>query len=94
MAKRGRPRKSDVSKFKYEIGDVTFGGQRHTLEETAKELKMTKQGVLAIERRALEKLRVALAKMGIKSLNDILDPAMISRQTTLDAANDFNAIGA
>lgn len=95
MAKRGRPRKSDVDAFKYEIKleDLTFRGQRHTLEETAKHLGMTKQGVLAIERRALEKIRIGLAKYGIKSLSDVFDPAALDRRSSADDAADYCTIG-
>ena len=35
---------------------------------------MTCMGVLKIEQRALEKLKNALAKYGIKSLDDVFEP--------------------
>ena len=57
-------------------------GCRLTLEETSYAIwdpkkeahPMTCMGVLKIEQRALEKLKNALAKYGIKSLDDVFEP--------------------
>jgi len=45
-----------------------------TQEETGKILGVTKMGVCKIERRALGKLKSALATMGIKSSDDVFEP--------------------
>lgn len=57
-------------------------GERLTLEETAfalwnpetEDKPMTPMGVLKIERRALEKVKLALKKYGINNLDDAFDP--------------------
>ena len=57
-------------------------GSRLTLEETSyaiwnpekEDHPMTCMGVLKIEQRALEKLKLGLAKYGIKSLDDVFEP--------------------
>ena len=57
-------------------------GERLTLEETAvaiwdpntEKQPLTCMGVLKIEKKALEKMRVALKKYGINDLSDVIEP--------------------
>lgn len=57
-------------------------GNRLTLEETAVAIwnpekekhPMTCMGILKIEQRALQKLRIALKKYGINDLSDVIEP--------------------
>ena len=57
-------------------------GERLTLEETAVAIwdsktekhPMTCMGVLKIEQRALEKLKIALKKYGINDISDVIEP--------------------
>ena len=57
-------------------------GNRLTLEETAVAIwdpekenhPMTCMGVLKIEQRALQKLKIALKKYGINDLSDVIEP--------------------
>lgn len=47
-------------------------GEELTCEETAEALGMTKMNVSIIERKALAKLRTAMAKQGIKSFHELM----------------------
>ena len=57
-------------------------GERLTLEETAVAIwnpitekhPMTCMGILKIEQRALEKMRIGLKKYGINDISDVVDP--------------------
>ena len=57
-------------------------GHRLTLEETAvaiwnpekEKQPLTCMGVLKIEKKALEKMKTALKKYGIKDLSDVIEP--------------------
>ena len=70
------------SNVPYKMGPITFGGKRHTLEETAQMMGISKNGVRAIELRALAKIRKGLEKFGIKSLDDVLDLSSSRRRAT------------
>ena len=74
--------KESMLEFKTECLKKHDEGKPLTLEETAfaiwnpeTEAKpMTPMGVLKIERRALDKVKLALKKYGINNLDDVFDP--------------------
>ena len=87
MAKRGRPRKvvyetfeqtQDAVRRKAASGDrLTYDELRYVIDVDDKGTKpsakkmMSKMGIMKIERRALGKLKKALAAKGIKSFNSV-----------------------
>ena len=80
--KRDRKSKEHWMKAKKMALAKHAGGDRLTLEETAAAIwnpneedhPMTCMGVLKIEKKALEKLKFALKKYGIKDLSDVVEP--------------------
>ena len=87
-----RSSKEDMLEAKKRCIKKHEDGECLTLEETAfaiwdpeHEAKpMTPMGILKIERRALDKLKLALRKQGIKNLDDVFDPKHreVARQDT------------
>ena len=77
-----RSSKEAMLTFKKQCLKKHEAGESLTLDETAfaiwdsehEKKPMTPMGILKIERRALTKLKVELAKHGIKNLDDVFDP--------------------
>ena len=75
-------KKNDLLKLKEIALAKHKAGKRLTLEETAVAIwdpesgkkPMTCMGIQKIEKRALDKLRLALKKYGINDLSDIFEP--------------------
>lgn len=74
--------KESMLEFKKQCLKKHEMGEPLTLEETAfamwnpetENKPMTAMGVLKIERRALDKMKLALKKYGIHNLDDVFDP--------------------
>ena len=77
-----RSSRESMLAFKKQCIKKHEAGESLTLDETAfaiwdpehEKKPMTPMGILKIERRALAKLKVELAKHGIKNLDDVFDP--------------------
>lgn len=67
------------------VGDINFTGERLTYDEIGKRLGMCKNGVRAVEIRALRKIRAALAKQGITNFSDLFgdDIAGVKRNVAI-----------